>query len=1141
MISKFEISSSGGAASYFDSAFSKDNAQSADNYYLSERAEARWEGAGAELLGIKGQHVEKADFVQMLEGKVKNPDTGELQDLSKNTLGSNRRLGIDFTISPPKSVSVVGLVGNDERILSAHQKANRSAMTWLQEHGSIVRVKGESGENVYQRVGNLTWASVSHEVSRANEPQIHNHNVVLAIAYDESSQKWRSLTNDQLYQLRTDADVIYKAALAKELKTLGYELETKSNGIDFEIKGISEKQLETFSTRSAQLDDALRAKGINPDEATHAQRQAAALESRDRKAELPREVLQERWKEMAISAGMNLEGLVSASKERGSTHEHDALRVAQSVGLAITHMAERDQAFSVASAEIAAVKFAGQPLDSVKAAIETHIKNGSLIDRGVNQEGVQMLTTSAGLDAEHRFLESIRSGFGTGDKVLKSKSEFDAALKDYEKRKSAEVGEEYRLSPEQVNAAANVLMHQDRYQAIQGDAGTGKTAALAFVKEVAESRGWTVMGIATTGFAAGELEKASQIKSETVASYLQRQENEITSKRLQISELRQAIQEKADLRGHNLARVERAELSVKVGGADFGTNRYTIDNQKGEVFKSANNISNLIGNWFTDWAESRRESATQAMTGAETLRDRLQTRFSYEKVRLADNLGKRMTTYEQVGVLEAVGAKEALYRSRPDPVGGLKADLSKAEAELKNLERTGNKEGRRTLIISDESSLMGVKDSAKVAALADAIGARVVLQGDTKQHNSVAAGLAFKQAQQIGMSTSKLTETRRFRNATPQQKEALEDMKLGSYGKALSKLDMTVATQSTFAEVVADRFMANHKELLAKEGRDLGSVSVVTNINSDRKEINLEIQRKLRAEGLLTGAVFTKTHLEDPKATAAQSVHVGQLRELHANALVYYKAQKDSGIKKHEIVRIERFDADANLMHVKTESGRRLAIDPSKQDGFRPMILETRDYMVGIRVEARDNITQRAAGGQPGFRVKNATTGIVTSLTDKGASVKWSDGQVTALDNLQLRRVDISYARTTFKEQGATRERVVMAFSDKGASVFNKLSAYVAATRAKDNTEIVTTAPGKLYKNADRTKENTTAMREEETAKFKGKDSRPNEEKIWDGLIEAASKNKLNQETKEIAPTHQPGETKDQSRHKQDRGNDLSM
>lgn len=72
--------------------------------------------------------------------------------------------------------------------------------------------------------------------------------------------------------------------------------------------------------------------------------------------------------------------------------------------------------------------------------------------------------------------------------------------------------------------------------------------------------------------------------------------------------------------------------------------------------------------------------------------------------------------------------------------------------------------------------------------------------------------------------------------------------------------------------------------------------------------------------------------------------------------------------------------------------------------------------------------------------------------------------------------VDLAYAHTTFKEQGATNDREIIAVSEVGAKVFNKQAAYVAATRAKHNTEIVTSDLKTLLKNAGKDVSKTTAI-----------------------------------------------------------------
>ena len=197
MISAAQLGSSGGAVRYYDSALMVDGLQKTDNYYVSERALGTWQGKGAALLGLEGRAISKESFVAFLDGKLTNPATGEVQDLAKAAGDKNRRTGWDFTISPSKSVSIVALVGGDERVVDIHAGANQKAMQWLQTHASMVRITRD-GETTTELAGNLLYASIQHETNRNNEPQLHSHNVIVAAVYDKAAEKWRSLTNDEL-------------------------------------------------------------------------------------------------------------------------------------------------------------------------------------------------------------------------------------------------------------------------------------------------------------------------------------------------------------------------------------------------------------------------------------------------------------------------------------------------------------------------------------------------------------------------------------------------------------------------------------------------------------------------------------------------------------------------------------------------------------------------------------------------------------------------------------------------------------------------------------------------------------------------------------------------------------------------------
>ena len=96
-----------------------------DYYDEGQRVSGEWLGLGAERLGLSGK-VRAEDFLRLCENQ--HPATGErLTPELKTTRIQNgknvadRRIFYDFTFSPPKSVSLAGFLGNDERIFKAHK------------------------------------------------------------------------------------------------------------------------------------------------------------------------------------------------------------------------------------------------------------------------------------------------------------------------------------------------------------------------------------------------------------------------------------------------------------------------------------------------------------------------------------------------------------------------------------------------------------------------------------------------------------------------------------------------------------------------------------------------------------------------------------------------------------------------------------------------------------------------------------------------------------------------------------------------------------------------------------------------------------------------------------------------------------
>ena len=124
----------------------------------------------------------------------------KLGDALKDLAKTDRRAGIDCTFSAPKSVSLAALVAGDKRLLKVHDKAVNVALGHI-ERELMGTLLGTEEARKFTKTGNLTAAQFTHVVSRAKDPQLHTHNVVLNATKCEDGVV-RSFNSDALYKAK---------------------------------------------------------------------------------------------------------------------------------------------------------------------------------------------------------------------------------------------------------------------------------------------------------------------------------------------------------------------------------------------------------------------------------------------------------------------------------------------------------------------------------------------------------------------------------------------------------------------------------------------------------------------------------------------------------------------------------------------------------------------------------------------------------------------------------------------------------------------------------------------------------------------------------------------------------------------------
>ncbi|EDK1561940.1 MobF family relaxase [Enterobacter hormaechei] len=308
---------------------------SPDKYYDKDTGEngSVWGGKGAELLNLRGE-VSNEDFVRLLEGRI-NPET----HLGKIGAGGviEHVPAWDFTLSAPKSLSVLALVGGDKRLIEAHLESVKEAMAFVEKEYALTRVSN-NGNTEYQKVDNLVYASFLHTESRKHDPQLHSHSVVLNAVMDSNGQ-WRSLETKKMFEAQLAIGMAYRSFLAKKVVRLGYDIELRDekdaehkHGF-WDIKGVSESLLTAFSKRRAQVLENANQYGLFDAKSM----EKAALYSRDTKTEVPFEELKQIWDETVALHGVNLDSVIDRAIERQKSSKAQNLTLQVQIGKNAPH------------------------------------------------------------------------------------------------------------------------------------------------------------------------------------------------------------------------------------------------------------------------------------------------------------------------------------------------------------------------------------------------------------------------------------------------------------------------------------------------------------------------------------------------------------------------------------------------------------------------------------------------------------------------------------------------------------------------------------------------------------------------------------------------------------------------------------
>ena len=383
------------------------------------------------------------------------------------------------------------------------------------------------------------------------------------------------------------------------------------------------------------------------------------------------------------------------------------------------------------------------------------------------------------------------------------------------------------------------------------------------------------------------------------------------------------------------------------------------------------------------------------------------------------------------------------------------------ETLQKFLRRRQQPASDKRLFVVDESSLASTKQLNKFFARLKPED-KVLLVGDVRQHQAVEAGSPFEQLQQHGMTTAKLSEIVRQRDA--ELKQTVEKLSSRQIQEALTELD----SRGKVIEIPNER---ERLEAMAQDYcKSATNTLVISPANRERVSLNELIHRQLQRQGNVSNdeqqmkVYVNRQDMTGPERTFANSYRPDQ------DIIRYNHASKVYKVNVGDYAKVTGTDHETNEITVRFDNGRILTYDPTRLSGVSVYKEAERAFAEGDRIQFRAPFTDK--------RIVNGELGSITKLEPEQMRVTLDSGREVSFDPQQFRHLDYGYAVTSHSSQGLTVDRVLVnADARESLQLLNDRMAYVAVSRAREEALIYTDSASNLHETLNRGTDKEMALK----------------------------------------------------------------
>ena len=377
---------------------------------------------------------------------------------------------------------------------------------------------------------------------------------------------------------------------------------------------------------------------------------------------------------------------------------------------------------------------------------------------------------------------------------------------------------------------------------------------------------------------------------------------------------------------------------------------------------------------------------------------------------------------------------------------------------------------KHQVIWIDEAGMLSNKDMNKVLTIAQDQSARVILSGDTKQHNSVERGDALRILQQeTGIKPVTVNKIQRQKNA--EYREAVKLLSHGGIEKGFKKLDNLGAINeiSDSGERVKAISEDYYNSVYGKQKQPTNEVLVIAPTHAEGEVVTTNIRQKLKEEKVIGQEEREFTVLKNLQLTEAEKQKPESYKQ--GNIIICY--QNIKGVKAGQ--KLEVTGTEKNKILAKDEKGSSYTVPITAAPRFS--VYEPKN----IAVAKGDKI--RITGNSKCNDGKNLFNGSTFSISgfDKQGNIKLSNGSAISKD---FGHFNLGYVTTSHSSQGKTADKVIISQSSATFRASSMEQFYVSVSRGKQAVSIFTDDKEHLKQAISHSAQRTSAT--ELMAKLKG-------------------------------------------------------